>query len=145
MPSCCLQYLRRILLKGQVTLEESGLGKNVAQSYNNRSLREMSGGLPWTRFAPKDSSEAAAAAEAAVAELLAAAEASGRGRPAGTAGAAWRSTSAAQTANRGGPAGPSDSMQRLHAMYTADDPPPIQCIRHPQVCHPVLPHHRCIP
>ena len=82
------------------------------------------------RFAAKDSRESTAAAEAAVAQMLGAAEARSRGRPEGAAG-----RPGVQQGNRGGPAGPSEAVHRLHAMYTAEDPPPMRCIRHPQVCH----------
>ena len=82
------------------------------------------------RFAAKSSSEPEAAAEAAVAQLLSAAEARRQGRPEGNA--AWRP--APPLGNRGGPAGPNQAVQRLHALYSADTPPPINTIRHPQVC-----------
>ncbi|EIE24527.1 hypothetical protein COCSUDRAFT_40900 [Coccomyxa subellipsoidea C-169] len=80
-------------------------------------------------FAAKSSSEPEVAAEAAVAQLLSAAEARRQGRPEGNA--AWRP--APPLGNRGGPAGPNQAMQRLHALYSADTPPPINTIRHPQV------------
>lgn len=82
------------------------------------------------RFAAKDSRESTVAAEEAVARMLGVGEARSRARPDGAAG-----RTGAQQGNRGGPAGPSEAAHRLHAMYTAEDPPPISCIRHPQVYH----------
>lgn len=83
-----------------------------------------------SRFAAKDSRELTVAAEVAVAQMLGVAEARSRARPEGAAARA-----SAQPGNRGGPAGPSEAVHRLHAMYTAEEPPPVRCIRHPQVCH----------
>ncbi|BDA42837.1 Negative elongation factor D [Coccomyxa sp. Obi] len=79
-------------------------------------------------FAAKDSRDSTVAAEVAVAQMLGVAEARSRARPEGAAG-----RPGAQQGNRGGPAGPSEAVHQLHSMYTAEDPPPISCIRHPQV------------
>ncbi|KAK9909351.1 hypothetical protein WJX75_000889 [Coccomyxa subellipsoidea] len=81
-------------------------------------------------FAAKSSSGSEAAAETAVAQLLSAAEAQRQGQPE-KGKAVWRPT--AQLGNRGGPAGPNQAVQRLHALYTAEYPPAIKSIRHPQV------------
>lgn len=70
-----------------------------------------------------------------MAQLLSAAEAQRQGQPE-KGKAVWRPT--AQLGNRGGPAGPNQAVQRLHALYTAENPPAIKSIRHPQAGQKIL-------
>jgi len=115
----------------------SGVRLEPAHTANRQTLSGAS------RFSPRDGRAGREQAAAAVADLLAAAaaaEGGGGGRPGLGGGAAALGARSGADAGFRGPgraatdaAAAAEAAGRLHALYSADDPPPIDVIRHPRV------------
>jgi len=97
-----------------------------------------------SRFSPRDGRAGREQAAGAVADLLAAAaaaaEGGGGGRPGLGGGAAALGGRGGADAGFRGPgraatdaAAAAEAAGRLHALYSAEDPPPVDVIRHPRV------------